>query len=481
MRESYSSYAQTLGRWAAELTLPALEDEIVAAAKAALIDTLGVAIAGSRFNPTLKAPQIHAAGVSARNDPVQGDSAGFQGDATVLGGAGLAGGMAFRPLREAAFLNGVSAHVLDFDDTCFAGILHGSAVILPAVLAAAQSRQADGKTLLEGFTAGSEVAYALGASYGDSLFAAGWFPSALLGAIGAAAGAAKVLGADSEATTRAIALAACNSAGIRAVLGSDAKPLMIGLAARQALDCAFLALQDHSFPSDVFEGRNGFFQLLRGESVPQPQIPGDPFRLCDPGLVVKRYPLCSSSQPALAALREILAAQDIAATAVAEISCRATPMALACLPYDRPENAAQARFCLPFALAAALCTGGPRPRDFEEASWHRPEIRALMSKVSLQEDDSGILATRGHEAAEVYLRLVDGRSFSACRAVAEGDPRDPLPAPVLAAKFRSNTDALLGESGSRRLLELLNRLESLRDLGEFSSLAAGFDAKISSS
>lgn len=451
-------YAGDLGSWAAGLSLAELDDAVIRAAKAAVLDTWGVSLAGSRFNRVLQSASLASAGTSS--------------GAVVLG-AGLAG----RP-QEAAFLNGISAHVLDFDDTCFAGILHGSAVILPAVLAAAELAGADGRKLLEGFVAGSEVAYALGAGYGDSLYEAGCFPTALIGQIGAAAGAAKILGGDAVAIARAIALAAASSAGMRVVLGSDLKPLLVGMAARQALESAQLAQADLSFPADVFEGKNGFFQLIRGAATPEPQPPGDPFRLLDPGLTVKLYPLCSATQPALAALKEILAEKDIDVQEIEEITCRATPMVLVSLPYAEPENPTQAQFSLPFAFAAALLSGGPGPGDLAEAAWCKQDMRDLMSKISLVVDDSGELAKLGHEAAEVCLRLADGLIFRACRGVAVGDLRDPLTPEALAAKFLGNSEDLLGAAGSRRLLDLIHRLEELPDLAEISFLSMASGAMI---
>jgi 2-methylcitrate dehydratase PrpD len=153
-------------------------------------------------------------------------------------------------------------------------------------------------------------------------------------------------------------------------------------------------------------------------------------------------------------------------------------MVLVSLPYRKPENSTQAQFCLPFAFAASLLWGGPKPCDLTEETWQKSATRDLMAKVTLQEDESGELAALGHETAEVTLRLVDGRSFQARRVVAPGDPRDPLTADAMAAKFRANTVGLLGEEASTRLLDLLGGLENLSDLSEFSSLAAGPDAMI---
>ena len=169
---SEPTVAESIGRWSAGVRVTALPPEVLWAAKRCLVDVTGVALAGCG-RPAARIVQAHVARETAK------------GFSRVLGGD-----VRLRP-AAAAFANGTSAHVLDFDDTSFEAIAHASAVVFPAVFALAEDTDASGDELLAGFIAGIETVYALGRAF-DELYRRGWWNTAVLGAVGAAAGAARV-------------------------------------------------------------------------------------------------------------------------------------------------------------------------------------------------------------------------------------------------------------------------------------------------
>src|SRR5581483_2808579 len=174
--------AEQLASWVHGLALRRVPPDAIAAAKRCIVDATGVGLAGAS-HPTSRAILSLARAEFA------------QGHAHVWGAKDAA-----LPPAAAALCNGTAAHVLDYDDTCYDGIVHGTAAVWPAVLACAESSGANGTRTLEAFIAGVETEYALGRALSDAIYFDGWWTSGLVGSIGAAAGAAKALGLDEAQT-----------------------------------------------------------------------------------------------------------------------------------------------------------------------------------------------------------------------------------------------------------------------------------------
>jgi 2-methylcitrate dehydratase PrpD len=233
--------AEQLGAFAAGLSLAAVPEVAQHAARRSIVDVVGVACAGSQTELAARV-RAHVCASHA------------VGDCRLIGTSSSSSALG------AALANGAAAHVLDFDDTCYSGIVHGSAVVFPAVLAAGQSEGIAGADLLAAFIAGCEVEYALGRLIGAGAYR--WWTTAVLGTIGAAAGAARALQLAPPAAAEAIRIAACAGFGLRAVFGSSAKPYLCGRAAQAGLDAALAARAGIAGPRDVFEDRHGFFALF---------------------------------------------------------------------------------------------------------------------------------------------------------------------------------------------------------------------------
>src|SRR6478672_5329853 len=189
-------------------------------AAAAVCDTVGVILAGA-VEP---AAQIARAVI------------GGEGVCHVLGTSRRAGA------ADAAFVNAVAAHALDFDDMCFVSMAHPSCALVPAALAAAESSSASGSALLDGYIVGFEVECRLGSVMNPRHYhSRGWHCTSSIGTVGAAAAAARLLGLDASATAHALGIAASSACGLKENLGSMVKPLHAGLAARNGLMAARLA------------------------------------------------------------------------------------------------------------------------------------------------------------------------------------------------------------------------------------------------
>ncbi|MGE3922203.1 MAG: MmgE/PrpD family protein [Lautropia sp.] len=405
-----------IGHWCAGLELSAVPPDVRKTATTSILDTIGVAIAGT--TTSIHSTIDHMLEQGGRHALFNGKRAAHPGDA--------------------ALLNGVAAHALDLDDTCFAGIVHGSAVVLPAVHAACEIAEASADDMLLAYVCGIEAECALGNAFTDALYERGYWTTATLGAMGAAVGAAKGMRMSATQVAEAVRLAAQMAPGMRSSHGSDAKPFLCGHAARIGLECALAARAGVTCTSGALLGPFGFAAVhnqgvFRRECV---EALGQRWSLRTPGIAYKFYPLCSATQAAIEASLSLR--PQIGSRSVSAITCRATPFAVGCLPYRHPASPGQAQFSLTFAVACALLHGDVGIDHLSPAVVAAPEITQLMDRIRVVPDHSittGQDMQQVPEAASVELVLDDGSNLSATVLAATGMPFAPADEQRLKRKF----------------------------------------------
>lgn len=411
-----------------------------------IIDVVGVTLAGS-------ATQLAG---RVRDHVARQHAAG---DCRVIGSAMTSSALG------AALANGATAHVLDFDDTCYAGIAHGSAAVWPAVLAAGEAEKIGGDELIAAFIAGCEVEYAIGRVLGSGVYR--WWTTSALGAIGAAAGAARALRLDAEAAANAIRLAASQSGGLRAVFGTPAKPYLCGRAAQAGLDAALTARAGIAGPGGVFEADGGFFALFGDGGVGPDDFAtlGERFSLVDPGIAFKLYPVCSAAQAAIEATVRLLAENGVAGDQIERVRCDVTPFVQSCLTYARPCTVAEAQFSLQFAIGCILAYGGLDLDCLTAERLTDPRLEQAMTKVEMMPCEALLRSDedpRDHlEAASATLHIADRRTVRTHVPAASGMPTNPVSDVRLREKFRTCAARPLGGGGAEALLR---RIDALREL-----------------
>jgi 2-methylcitrate dehydratase PrpD len=450
--------ADTLADWAASLQFEAVPESVVKCAKRCLVDVIGVAIAGS----SRRVPAMVFEVVRAEYAP---------GACTVLG----AGGDRFSA-PGAAFANAASAHVLDFDDTCYDGIVHGSAAVWPAATAAAESIGASGKDFLTAFIAGVEIEYALGRVLTDHLYHKGWWNSGVLGCVGAAAGAARALSLDLEATRQAIRTAICQATGPRVLLGTPLKPWALGRAAEAGVMAAFFAGKGLTGPDSALEHERGVIRLFN-DGVFQPDALSDlgsRFSLETPGVAFKLYPICSAAQAATEVTLQMLTELRIPAEKVKSVHCDVTPLVAECLVYNDPETEVQAQFSMPFAIGCALAFGSLGIEHLNQETLSDGRLREAMRKVTMAscEDLAATEDARRNypEGAIITILNDEGDSVRKYNGAATGLPVKPMADDLLDGKFFSCAQTGLSPSAAA---ELLARIRSMESLPRISDLFAG--------
>lgn len=412
------------------------------AAREALIDFTGCAIAGAR-HPSIA--DLCAALEASR------------GPAAVIGRNGGTDAL------SAALINGYSGHALDYDDVHASVRGHTSTVIFPALLACAARLFAEGRRpsaslLIDASVIGVEVMGLLGLALGPDHYEAGFHATSTLGAVGAAAACGKLIGLDEDQTAVAIGLAATQSSGLRVQFGSDGKPLHAGLAARNGLLSALLARSGFQGATAALDGPNGYLSVFKAGAVAL-QRWGDPWQIVSPGLLFKTFPSCTASHGAAAAALVLrgeggpFAIEDIEA-----ITATFPPGGDAALVVRRPEIGSEGRFSVEYVIAVALLRGALTLPDFDD----RPiaaDARALLAKVERRHDPaaprlSGDPSTR---FVVVRIRKTDGAELS---KRFDGLPR----ADSLDAKF---ADLVRGSSYCPTLVSLIREMRDDDDLQHF--------------
>src|SRR5829696_6683320 len=274
----------------------------------------------------------------------------------------------------AALANGAAAHALDFDDNHDPGRVHAYATILPAALAAAEARGGvSGRDFIAALATGVELQARLGLSAPNSM-AKGWHPTTVMGALGAAAAAARVLDLRAGQFSDAVALGYHQASGTRQALndGVLAKRLGAGFASRNGTAAAFLAEAGLTGPTRFLEGEAGLFQLYeRGEILPDALVGdlGQTWEIMTHSM--KPYPCCRCTHNAIAigrALhREGLGAEEIKSVVIgmSEVNNKIVGE-----PYDvARDSTIHAQFNAGYCFAAALVHG-----KVDVATFHRPQI-----------------------------------------------------------------------------------------------------------
>lgn len=445
-----------LSNWSAELRFEGIPEPVLSVARRSLIDTLGVALAGTRSAVAQRVRSVALAGAA-------------HGDATVLG--------APRPLAApaAAFLNTVAGHALDFDDNCYAGFVHGSVVIVPAALAAVQAGGGDGRALLVALVAGAECEYVLAKALGRSLYDVGWWTTSVLGVVGACAATCRALRLDAEITSQALGLALSGTGGMKVGFGNDAKPLLAGRAAEGGVLAALFAHAGCRGPVDAVENSKGLATLMNGgalDTVPLSRL-GCDWSLATPGLDIKRIPVCLSSHAAVDALRELRAEHRFEAADVEQVVCDVPTIVVANLVHDRPTDKQQAQFSMPFAIAATLLRGDLTLADLSDSFVLDSVTVAMMTRVRMhtgQRWDDPLLRDLAPEGACVTVQLRDGRRFESFRAKAVGSASEPLSEATLTKKFLACAVPVLGAQRSESLLERLSSVDACASVRELDAL-----------
>lgn len=440
------SASQTLARHVVRTSYDDLPAPAIDAAKWFLLDTIGVAWAGTG-----------APGADALRRTVLADRAG--GDCTEIASDRRL------PPTSAALLNGMYAGALDFDGVYEKGSVHPDIVTLPAALAIAEQQHASGRDLLTALALGNDISCRSGGAMTGNR---GWFNTATHGVFGGAAAASKLLRLEADQTTDALGLAFSQAAGSQQALveKSLVKRMLSGMAARAAVFAALAAQQGVSAPKEVFEGPFGFHTLY-GDGACDTLLEGLGERYENADTVTKKYPSCTANHVAIEAALALRDAHGLTADDIDQGTVTISPFMDGLVggpfdPADNPQVAAQ--FSVQYSVACAIVRGRLGITEIQDDVIADPSINALARKISVRanEDWPGKFAP-----CDLHIRTVDGRDLDHHTAHTPGSPENPMSLGDLKNKFRDCTASgvrPLSDAQCDRAIETILNIEDAADI-----------------
>jgi 2-methylcitrate dehydratase PrpD len=361
-------------------------------------------------------------------------------------------------VTQAALINGAASHALDFDDSHSVFRGHPSASIIATVFALAEKEKKSGTAMLAAYLVGLDVAVTMGKAAGDSLYERGMHNTSALGVIAAAAAAAHLLDLDFEQTTNALAIATTQAFGLKRSFGTMTKPLHAGQAAEAAVEAALLARMGFTGAQDIFEGPNGFFEVLGGSA--------NNLALAEMGqdwgmsqLSVKYHASCHWTHGGIETIRQIQSRDGVDHATIASIEITVSPVALKTAGVVYPQVGLEGKFSIPYAAMNALVTGKTGIQGFTDEAVNNPDVRRLIEKTTVStEDFQDWFFTR------TVVRTVDGNIYRAELSVFQDLPDLEQKRIGVIKKFNELVRPLLGEEKTTQIRETILALESVKDV-----------------
>jgi len=426
-----------------------LSPEVIAKAKLCVLDLLSSALSSAEL-PWGR----QAIGVARRN------SGALSG-----GGAGIIGTRDVVSVQDAAFANGVIGHGLVRDDMHVGSVSHLGTVLVPTLLALAETTKIGGKDFLVALVAGYEVGGKIGRMILDVDVSKNFRPTGITGPIGAAAAGAKLLGLDADKTATALALGANMAAGYNewAATGGSEMWFHTGLAARGAVTAVQLAADGAYVSRTAIDGEAGLLAAFHKDLAPQiPEVFADRPEIL--AVFFKPVPACNFAQSAAQAALGVAQRKKLRVNDVERVVVRVTRAAAlypGCDVSGPFEHVLQAKMSIHYNVAAALLCG-----DFAEKNYvpqSNPDVLTVATRTRLEVDDELTKAFPAKQGAEVIVYTRAGDELR--ERVTDVVPTD---ADGVRARFTAAAVAVLGDAGAARLAALVDDIESVRDAGEIS-------------
>jgi 2-methylcitrate dehydratase PrpD len=373
-------------------------------------------------------------------------------------------------ILNAALINGISSHVLDYDDTQLSTIIHPAGPVASALFPLAETRGLSGTEFVHAFTLGVDVECRIGKAVYPSHYEAGWHITGTAGVFGAAAAAGKVLGLNVQQMTWALGIAATQSSGLKEMFGTMCKAFHPGRAAQSGLMAALLASKNFTSSEQSVEAKLGFAHVMaaaRDFSAITRGL-GKDFEIVENSY--KPFACGVVIHPVIDACRQLRSAHKLMPDTIERIELRVHPLVLELTGKPAPQTGLEGKFSVFHAAAVAIVRGSASPREFTDEAVRDPAVISLRSRVRATVD-----ASLSEEQSRVIVHLTSGERFEKYIEQVVGSSKNPLSDSDLETKFRSLAEGILTPQQSARLIELCWSIESLSDAGQIPRAGQGLN------
>jgi 2-methylcitrate dehydratase PrpD len=434
-----STISSTLADFAAGLTWDGIPKDVRVRAVHHMLDAVGIALVSGTYDfahRTLTA--------------LSGLSGAAERSVGVIG----------RPVRlaprDAALVNGILCHGLDFDDTHLGGVVHPTVSALPCALSAGVQAGSSGKDLIVAYILGIEVAARLGAVAKGGFHQVGFHPTGLVGTFSSALVAGKLFGLSAREMTQAQGIALSMGAGSLEFLedGAWTKRMHPGWAASSGITAAALAREGFVGAAAPYEGRFGLYNAYLGPRAAEADLAlataelGDRWELNH--TAIKPFPACHFTHACIDAAIRLSPGLDIGRIRRIRALVPAEVVKTVCEPVaskKRPANSYDAQFSIPYLVAVGLLHGRMGLGDLEPNMLGNPELLALAAKVDYEVDPKSGFPR--HYSGEVIVEMADGQTLSHREQINRGAPDRPLTNEEIVEKYRTNAALAVSPERSR--------------------------------
>jgi 2-methylcitrate dehydratase PrpD len=366
----------------------------------------------------------------------------------------------------AALMNGISSHVLDYDDTHLKTIIHPAGPVISAILALAERRPVAGPEFLHAFVLGAEVECRIGNAVYPAHYDAGWHITGTAGVFGAAAAAGKLLGISEQQMVWALGTAATQAAGLREMFGSMCKSFHVGRAAQNGLAAAVLASKDFTSSDRGIEAPRGFafvlstarnFDAIEKGLGKTWEINENTYKPFACGIVI---------HPVIDGCIQLRNENKLDPTQIEQISLRVNPLVLELTGKKTPSIGLEGKFSVYHSAAVAILRGAAGIQEYSDQIVRDPAVIALRDRVTVETDPKV-------KEVEAYISigLRDGSKVTKYVQNAVGSLERPMSNDQLEAKFRGLADSVLAKPRQDKLLELCWSIQKQADVAAIARAA----------
>jgi 2-methylcitrate dehydratase PrpD len=292
----------------------------------------------------------------------------------------------------------------------------------------------------------------------------GWHPNGIIGCFGAAAGCARLLGLKESEVEMMLGMTASMASGVQSNFGTMTKPLHVGQASRNGVLAARMAKLGFTSNMQTIEAKNGFFDSFYRGSKPDLAVfneLGRVYALEKYGVRFKPYPCGGLTHTAIYATIRMRDERNIRAEMVEHIDVQVPEDTAAPLIYRFPKNGLEGKFSMGYLIARALIDGKITLETFTDEAVRNPAVLQLLEKVDMKADPSLQSGADGSRPAAVSIKLKNGKTETLSQKFPKGSPQVPMTPDELRGKFMACSRGILGDASSHRVIEYVDKLESL--------------------
>ncbi len=456
-----STYSEKIADFAVNLRFGSIPPEVIAKAKLHLLDSIGVGFA-STSEPFARSIVGALKELSGKRE------------STIIGDEELSS------KEYAACANGALIHGLDFDDTHIPGIVHASSCIVPAVLACGEAKEITGRKALEALVLGYEVITRIGMATDNKFHERGVFHATpLCGTFAASLVRGKIEGETIQQLVNGLGICGSQGGGIQQFLvdGTWVKKLHPGWAAHSGIIASLLASQGFTGPSEVFEGKLGFFSAYLGlENCKLDLLTRDLGEVWETlRIQIKPYPCCLFNHSFIDCALKLKKEHNIEWHEIKRVQCRIRPREalIVCEPIEKKRRVATSyggRFSLPYTIAIALVEGKVGLDQFSEQYLNDERVIAAAGIVEYIKDES-LSRETDHFPGDVTIEMRNGKRYRHSEKCERGSPENPLQEDEIKDKFRINL-ARAGVRDEKKIEDILNTIRNLEEVSSIGELTA---------